>query len=57
MELVTRILATKAINPSADTSALEQEIDRLLYVLYGLTDEEIKIVEDSSELRGGEGSE
>jgi len=30
---------------SADTSALESEIDRIVYHLYGLTDEEIKIVE------------
>lgn len=27
------------------TSSLEPEIDRLVYQLYGLTDEEIKIVE------------
>jgi hypothetical protein len=26
-------------------SALESEIDRLVYKLYGLTDEEVKIVE------------
>jgi len=30
---------------SVDTTALESEIDRLVYQLYGLTDEEIKIVE------------
>jgi hypothetical protein len=28
-----------------DTSALEREIDRLVYGLYGLTEEEIRIVE------------
>jgi hypothetical protein len=28
-------------------SALEQEIDQLVYGLYGLTPEEIKLVEDS----------
>jgi hypothetical protein len=33
-------------NPRADTSALEWEIDQLVYQLYGLTEEEIKIVED-----------
>ena len=43
--LVDRILAAKKENPSADTSALEAEIDALVYKLYGLTDEEIKIVE------------
>ena len=30
---------------TADTSALEAEIDRLVYELYGLTEEEIRIVE------------
>lgn len=43
--LVTRILAAKAADPSADTSALEREIDERVYQLYGLTEEEIKIVE------------
>jgi hypothetical protein len=41
--LVTQILAAKKDNPDADTAALEKEIDRLVYQLYGLT--EIKIVE------------
>ena len=39
------ILNLKKGNPSTDTSALEQEIDRLVYQLYGLTDKEIKIIE------------
>jgi len=39
------ILNLKKSNPSADTTALESEIDRLVYQLYGLTDEEIRIVE------------
>jgi hypothetical protein len=43
--LVERILAAKGINPQADTSALEGEIDQLVYALYELTEEEIKIVE------------
>ena len=42
---VDEILKTKQTNPSADTSALESEIDRLVYQLYGLTGEEIAIVE------------
>jgi len=33
---------------SADTSALESEIDRLVYQLYGLTEDEINIVEEES---------
>jgi len=47
VHLVTCILATKAPDPAADTSALEQEIDRIVYELYGLTEEEIAIVERS----------
>lgn len=42
---VKNILSIKRINPSADTSALESEIDHLVYQLYGLTEEEIKVVE------------
>ncbi|QJW90755.1 class I SAM-dependent DNA methyltransferase [Spirosoma taeanense] len=40
-----RIMTAKATDPIADTSALEAEVDRLVYALYGLTDEEIAIVE------------
>lgn len=43
--LVDRILAAKHANQSADTSALEAEIDKLVYSLYGLTDEEIAEIE------------
>lgn len=43
--LVDRILAAKKSNPNAETTALEKEIDRLIYQLYQLTEEEIKIVE------------
>jgi len=31
--------------PQADTSAWEREIDQLVYQLYGLTEDEVKIVE------------
>jgi len=41
------ILTAKKANPQADTTALEAEIDHLVYELYGLTDEEIAIVEES----------
>ena len=37
----------KHSNPTADTSELETQIDQMVYGLYGLTDEEIKIVEES----------
>jgi hypothetical protein len=44
-ELVTRILTAKQSNPQSDTTALEAEVDALVYGLYGLTEEEIGIVE------------
>ena len=53
--LADRILAAKAVNPSADTSKDEAEIDRLVYQLYNLTDEEIAVVEGSSSSSGGQG--
>lgn len=43
--LVDQILAAKKQNPQADTSAWEREIDLLVYALYGLTKDEIKVVE------------
>ncbi len=42
---VDQILALKKENPEADVSALESEIDQLVYKLYALTEEEIVIVE------------
>ena len=45
--LVDRILAAKQRDARADTSELEQEIDRHVYALYGLTPEKIQIVEDA----------
>lgn len=46
-EKVTQILSLKQLDSGADTSALEAEIDRLVYQLYDLTNEEIAIVEGS----------
>jgi hypothetical protein len=43
--IVKNVLSIKKNNPQADTSSLESEIDKLVYQLYGLTEEEIKIVE------------
>jgi hypothetical protein len=45
IEKVNQILATKKLQPTADTTVLEKEIDQLIYQLYDLTEEEIKIVE------------
>jgi len=50
VELVDQILTAKKSDPSADTTALEIEIDQLVYQLYGLTEEEIKIVEGETDL-------
>ncbi len=43
--LVNQILAAKKLEPTADTTVLEMEIDQLIFQLYDLTEEEIKIVE------------
>jgi hypothetical protein len=46
--LVDGILSAKHANPAANTSALEREIDQQVYALYGLTPEEIAIVEGTT---------
>ena len=46
-KLVDQILIQKSNDASADTTSLESEIDQLVYALYGLTEEEIGIVENS----------
>ena len=45
ISLAEQILTTKNADVMADTSKEEAEIDRLVYQLYGLTEDEIKIVE------------
>ena len=47
IELANQILTTKRADPNADISTLENEIDKLVYALYDLTEEEITIVEGS----------
>lgn len=47
INLVDQILSLKNNNSSADTSTLELGIDSLVYQLYGLTEDEINIVEQS----------
>ncbi|GAA9662095.1 hypothetical protein HpHCM58_07360 [Helicobacter pylori] len=44
--LVDKILQIKEKDPKANTQELEKEIDALVYQLYHLTDEEIKIIEE-----------
>ncbi|HEY5124675.1 MAG TPA: TaqI-like C-terminal specificity domain-containing protein, partial [Ignavibacteria bacterium] len=45
VQFVNQILFAKKSDPNTDTSVLENEIDQLVYELYGLTEEEIKIIE------------
>ncbi len=45
IKLVSQIITLKNDNPSADMSAIEAQIDALVYELYGLTEEEIAVVE------------
>ena len=45
---VNQILAAKAATATADTTALERQVDALVYKLYDLTDEEIALVEGRS---------
>ncbi|MCI5786607.1 MAG: hypothetical protein MR025_04035 [Helicobacter trogontum] len=45
ISLVEQILDSKAKDPTKDTKELESKIDSLVYKLYHLTDDEIKIIE------------
>ena len=45
IDLVDKILSAKKVGKN--TSRLETKIDKLVYQLYKLTDDEIKIIEDS----------
>jgi len=45
INIVDKIISIKKSNPSADTTTFENEIDALVYQLYGLTKEEITIIE------------
>ncbi|MFO8234441.1 MAG: hypothetical protein R6U04_03410 [Bacteroidales bacterium] len=47
IDKVDQILQQKQQDPTTDTIALEAEIDRMVYDLYGLTEEEVRIVEGS----------
>jgi adenine-specific DNA-methyltransferase len=44
--LVDKIIAAKAANPQADTTGLEQEVDDMVYSLYGIKEQDIKIMEE-----------
>ncbi|GMO29310.1 MAG: hypothetical protein Ta2B_10280 [Termitinemataceae bacterium] len=45
VEIVDKVLAAKAADPQADTRGLEAQIDKMVYLLYGLTEEEVQVVE------------
>jgi len=47
-KLVNEVILTKTKNPSSDTISKEREIDLFIYRLYGLTEEEIAVVEGKS---------
>ena len=51
IEFVDQILDAKRADSDADTSDHENEIDKLVYKLYNLTEDEIAIVEGASESR------
>ncbi|NCA84942.1 MAG: type II restriction endonuclease [Clostridia bacterium] len=45
---VNKILKNKEANPDFDSTAIETQIDQLVYQLYDLTEEEIEIIENSA---------
>ena len=45
ISLVEQILDSKAKDPTTDTKEIESNIDFLVYKLYNLTKDEIKIIE------------
>ena len=47
-QLVKRRIAAKQRDSEADVSALERELDQLVYALYALTAEEVRLVENST---------
>ena len=49
VEMVNQIIITKSVDIASDTSDLENEIDQVVYSLYDLTADEIKIVDEASE--------
>ena len=42
---VDRILSAKKTNPQADTTTLENEIDKIVYHLYSLTYDEVLVID------------
>jgi len=44
-EIVNQIILAKADNASINSSSLENKLDKLVYKIYGLTEDEIKLIE------------
>lgn len=51
--LAKNIIIKKSKDKAADVKEIESQIDQMVYKLYGLTDEEIKIIE-GKELTGNQ---
>ena len=47
IHIIDQIINHQKTKPDAEMSALEVKIDRIVYKLYGLTEDEIAIVEES----------
>lgn len=45
VELIEQIITAKKSDPKADTSALENQIDQMVYKLYELTYDEVKVID------------
>jgi len=48
IEIVDRILMIKQKNAEEDVIVLKKELDKLIYQLYGLTEDEVQIIEEST---------
>ena len=46
-KLATQVMEVKAADPNKDIPVLEKKIDKLVYVLYDLTDDEIALIEQT----------
>ena len=47
VSLVEQILCQRNLNYQADCSELENAIDQLVYQIYGITDEQILMIEEA----------
>lgn len=50
IEIVDKILEAKRLDPTADTTALEAQIDQMVYALYNLSYEEILIIDPQTQI-------